>query len=222
MVEASRRHPVVTLAALYGAGGSVVGPRVAERLGVQFVARGVPRAVAEASGLPEQAVEQVDDEPQKRLSRITSSLGRLTTVTGEGGGAIERLDTQEGAIRAYIEEVLARTRNTGGVVLGRGGMVVLQSVPWALHVLLRGPREARVRQATVVLGIDEASSARRQGPADHARIGYVSRVYGVDGLDPSLYHLVLDSTALSLDTCVDLIVLAATARVNGFQPVEER
>jgi len=31
------RRPVVTVAAKYGAGGSVVGPRVAERLGVEFL-----------------------------------------------------------------------------------------------------------------------------------------------------------------------------------------
>ena len=32
-------RPVVTLAAFYGAGGTVVGPRVAERLGVAFLDR---------------------------------------------------------------------------------------------------------------------------------------------------------------------------------------
>ena len=30
--------------------------------------------------------------------------------------------------------------------------------------------------------------------------------HGVDGRDPSLYHLMLDSMAVDLDTCVDLIV----------------
>jgi hypothetical protein len=31
---------------------------------------------------------------------------------------------------------------SGGVALGRGGMVVLRDVPWALHVHLGGPPEA--------------------------------------------------------------------------------
>lgn len=34
MTTNGQHPPVVTLASLYGAGGSVVGPRVAERLGV--------------------------------------------------------------------------------------------------------------------------------------------------------------------------------------------
>ncbi len=37
--ESRRRAPVVALVALYGAGGSVVGPRMAERLGVEFLDR---------------------------------------------------------------------------------------------------------------------------------------------------------------------------------------
>jgi cytidylate kinase len=215
--EPPRRRPVVTLAALYGAGGTVVGPRVAERLGVEFVDRDVPRAVAAASGLPESAVTQLGNERRTRLDRLAAGMSRLSTVTGEGGGAMERLDIQEGAVRAYIEEVLARSCETGGVILGRGGMVVLQSTPGVLHVHLRGPREARVRQAAAVLGIDEDAAARRQRSADDARMGYVSRMYGVDGLDSSLYHLVLDSTVLSLDTCVGLIVTAATARMDSLR-----
>ena len=38
---------------------------------------------------------------------------------------------------------------------------------------------------------------------------YVSAAYGVDGLDTDLYHLMLDSTSLDLDTCVDVIVAAS-------------
>jgi hypothetical protein len=203
---------VVTLAAQYGAGGSVVGPRVAERLGVPFLDRGIPHAVAAQSGLPEAAVAEVDDEPRAGPGRLTTSLRRLSTVTGGTGGSFERLDLQERTLRGHIEQFLSRTRVTGGVVLGRGGMAVLQSLPWALHVSLRGPREARIRQGAAIAGIDAETATGLQRAEDRARRRYVRQAYGVDGDDPSLYHVVLDSTALSLDACVDIIVDAATAR----------
>ncbi len=38
---------VVTISATYGAGGALVGPEVAERLGVPFVDRAIPVAVAD-------------------------------------------------------------------------------------------------------------------------------------------------------------------------------
>ena len=42
---------VVTISATYGAGGALVGPEVADRLGVPFVDRAVPVAVANDLGI---------------------------------------------------------------------------------------------------------------------------------------------------------------------------
>jgi cytidylate kinase len=214
MGNAPLHRPVVTLATLYGAGGRIVGPQVAERLGVDFLGPDVPRVIAAATGLSEEAVMQVDDEPRSWGSRFAANIGRLPTLTGDSGGSIERLDAQENHLRGRIEELLARSRQTGAVVLGHAGMVVLQSVPWALHVHLRGPRDARARQAAALYGIEETSAAHRQKQEDFARRDHARRVYGVDVDDVSLYHLVLDSTQLTLETCVDLIAEAANARLR--------
>jgi Cytidylate kinase-like family len=210
-----RHRPVVTLAALYGAGGSVVGPKVAERLSVPLLDRAIPETVAKQSGLPEDAVAGIDDQPRSTVQRVVASLGRSTTVSGGAAGSVERLDLQERSVRARIEEFLARSIVSGGVAIGRGGMVVLQSVPWALHVHLGGPLEARLRQRMALEGIDHDTAARRQRAEDRARTEYVRRAYGVDGADPALYHVMIDSTAVDLDTCVELIVAGAQARVRA-------
>ena len=205
---------MVTIAALYGAAGSVIAPRVAEQLGVPFLDRAIPETVAKRTGLPESAVEEVDEAPRSGIQRLTASLGRASTITGATGGSIELLDAEVRSIRNQIEEFLARASISGGVAVGRGGMVILRSVPWALHVHLGGPREARVAQRMALEGIDRATAEARQEAEDRARMSYVSRVYGVDGADPALYHLMLDSTALDVDTCVELIVTAARARTR--------
>jgi cytidylate kinase len=210
-----RYRPVVTLAALYGAGGSVVGPKVAERLAVPFLDRVIPEQVAKQTGLTADAVAAVDDQPRSSLQRLLASLGRSTTSSGGAAGSVERLDLQERAVRARIEDFLARSSVSGGVAVGRGGMVILRSVPWALHVYLGGPLEARLRQRMLLEGIDRDTAAWRQRVEDRTRIEYVRRAYGVDGTDPQLYHLMIDSTAVGLDTCVELIVAASHARVRA-------
>ncbi len=210
--------PVVTIAALYGAAGSVIAPKVAEQLGVPFLDRAIPETVAKRTGLPESAVEEVDEAPRSGIRRLTASLGRASTISGATGGSIELLDAEVRSIRGQIEEFLARASISGGVAVGRGGMVILRSVPWALHVHLGGPREARVAQRMALEGIDRATAEARQKAEDRARMSYVSRVYGVDGGDPALYHLMLDSTALHVDTCVELIVTAARARTRHPRP----
>ena len=42
-----------------------------------------------------------------------------------------------------------------------------------------------------------------------ARAAYVRRLYRVDPADASLYHMVIDSTAIPLDTVIELILTAA-------------
>ena len=215
---ATEHPPVVTIAALYGANGSVIAPRVAEQLGVPFLDRAIRETVAERTGLPESVVEDVEQGPRSGIQRLTATLGRASTITGATGGSIEQLDADVRSIQAQVEAFLAQASISGGVAVGRGGMVILRSVPWALHVYLGGPPEARVARRMALDGIDRATAEARQEAEDRARISYVSLVYGVDGVDPALYHLMLDSTALEADTCVELIVAAAQARTRHPRP----
>jgi hypothetical protein len=80
-----------------------------------------------------------------------------------------------------------------------------------LHVRLDGDVEARRRAATNRNRLDYAEAAKIQQSTDRARRAYVQHFYPRAGSweDPRHYHLVIDSTALSLDTCTDVIVLAA-------------
>ena len=91
---------------------------------------------------------------------------------------------------------------------------MLGAVPGVLHVMLGGPRDARVRQGMRLEGLDQRTAERRMDVTDRTRLGYVRREYGVDPEDPELFHLRIDSTALDLDTCVELIVAAAAARTR--------
>jgi Cytidylate kinase-like family len=77
-----------------------------------------------------------------------------------------------------------------------------------IHRLLA---ERRVFQGAAIEGISEEQARERLCAADKARTAYVRRLYRTDPADPSLYHLVIDSTAMPLDTVIELIVPAARA-----------
>jgi cytidylate kinase len=207
--------PVVTLAALHGTGGSVVGPRVAERLRVEFFDRAISSAIAERAGLTERAAAAVDDRPRRGVDRLVSNLARVTDARTATGRPVERVDLEERRLRSEIEAFLVRASRAGGVVLGRGGAVVLDSVPGVLHVYLGGPRDGRVEQVMEAERVDRPTAQRRVRAHDRARREYVQDFYGVDGDDPSLYHLVLDAVALGVDGCVALIVLASNYRTGS-------
>jgi cytidylate kinase len=215
--QPARLPALVTIAALYGAGGSRIGPRVAERLGVQFLDRAIPSSVARRAGLPEAAVAEVDEKPRSGWQRLLALLGRASPATG-ASDQVERLDLEERRLRAEIEEFLAHASRAGGVVLGRGGAVVLADVPGALHVYLGGERNARVERVMESRGVDRATAARHVKANDLARRDYVKNTYGIDGDNPHLYHLMIDAIALGVDVCAELIVAAAQARVRQELP----
>lgn len=205
---------LVTLSAPYGAGGSVVGHRLAERLDVPFVDRAIPAQVAERLDVPVDDAhahdEQAPDSFLDRLLRgfIGTDIGVPAPLPAEGF-------TSEDFRRA-TEEVLLRQAATGeGVILGRGGMIVLRDELRVLRVRLHGPVERRVRQAMALGSVDEQTARDALARLDRAQSDYVRQFYGADIHDCGLYHLVIDSTVVELDACIELIVLAAEAVSGG-------
>jgi cytidylate kinase len=123
----------------------------------------------------------------------------------------ELLPDQAG--REQIEREIRELAAGGeGVILGRGAAVILHDDERALHVLLDAPREARVRQAMEIEGLDHEAADRRLARVDRFRHAYVETVYGVDLHEPGMCQLVIDSTAIPLDDCVELIATAAMSR----------
>jgi cytidylate kinase len=94
------------------------------------------------------------------------------------------------------------------VILGRAAAVVLGR-DRGFHVRLDGPPARRIIQGATVEGVSQEQASARMQTADKARAAYVRRLYRVDPADASLYHLVIDSTAIPLDTVIELILTAA-------------
>ena len=200
--------PVVTVSATYGTGGSRIARAVADELGLPFVDRAIPGAVAAELGLSLPDAEAHDDAGPRGLERIMRSLAAVGPVSGVDF----RTDFGDRTFCDATEAVICRhAESTGGVILGRAGAVVLQHRPRTLHVRLDGPISRRVANAMRLEGIDQATADRRRRDNDTARAAYVRSFYGADAADPALYHLVLDSTALDRQTCADVIARAARA-----------
>jgi cytidylate kinase len=205
--------PVVTISASYGAGGSHVGPRVAERLGVPFVDRAIPVVVAERLTVPLSDALRHDEAVRSVLERL---LVRFAPAAQAFSGATPHHDLldERTYLQATEEVIRERARSGDAVILGRAGAVVLQDEPGALHVRLDGPEDLRLEQAMAIEGVDRETAKRHMRETDRAREAYVQQFYGVDARDASLYDLVVDSTVIGLDTCVELIGLAAADRAS--------
>ena len=201
--------PLITISASYGAGGSRVGPLLAERLDVPFTERVMRRRVADRIAGPLVEAKRGQQPLGLSLSRILREIaGDRSHPTAVSDHAEAIADDE---YRRAHEEAIRGLINDGGVILGRAAAVVLRDVPRALHVRMSGPVELRIQQAMLVEDIDHATARWRQATEDLARDAYVRHFYGVDPEDPELYHLTIDSTRLTLEACVEAIAAAALA-----------
>ena len=199
---------VITVSAPYGSSGSLIAPALATRLGLPFADRLIPARGGEPAA---ECGEQLTEE-ERLASRRTSFLDRLAHLTGGLGLPVPAGNDIGDHVRDQVERsVRDMAAGAGGVILGRGAMVVLAGHPAAFHVRLDGPEERRAARAMALEGIDEATARDRMAETDRARARYFNRLYALDAADAALYHLVVDSTVLPVDVCVRLVVDAATS-----------
>jgi len=201
---------LITVSASYGAGGSVVAPALAQRLGLPFLQR-----VTTSEGHPappgpcdeQMTAEEVKATPVHRLlASFTQAMPAGPTQSPPS------THHQDHNLRSHGEAGIQRLLATGegGVILGRAAAVVLGK-DRGYHVRLDGPPERRVAQGAVIEGIGEQEARARLRAADKARTAYVRRLYRCDPAGASLYHLVIDSTAIPLDAVIELILAAVRA-----------
>lgn len=196
---------IITVSARYGAGGSVVAPSVADALGFRFFDRAVPDGADPADAATGEAAGA---EPRTGgfWVRVLEAFAQMPADPSTGMLPV----TSDAALRSTAEQHLERFLARGeGVVLGWASAVVIAD---GYHVRLDGPSEARLRQAMALDGTLREDEARRQmKETDRIRALYWRRLYGREFSDMRPFHLVIDSTAVDLETVRDLITTGATA-----------
>jgi cytidylate kinase len=204
---------LVAISASYGAAGSRIGSRLAERLGVTFVDRAIPFAQAAKLDVP------LDEGAESRgwLERVLHGfVGASIAVPAPVPTA--STGTSEDFRRATEELLRSQAARGEGVIVGRAAVVVLRDDPQVLRVRLDGPAERRIEQAVRVFGASHEEAAEAVRKLDRTHDAYLRHFYGADIHDPSLYHVMLDTTVLPIEACVEMLAAAARAHQPTLAP----
>jgi cytidylate kinase len=196
--------PVVTLFETYGSGASYIGRRVAQALRVPFH----PQAFS--SEEIERAMAERENEGM--LSRVFSVLG--SSYAGLEGPAVAMAQQDNYDLVMDNTRTVTDAAREGGVIMGRNGAFILADWPGALHVLLDGPLQERIKRAAEESGIEVKRSAKRQKREDQVRADISIELYGWDPRETTRYDLVVNTGTMALDTCVDIIVEAARLKIG--------
>lgn len=202
------RRPVVTINELYGAGGSSLAPRVAEALDVPYAGLAFSSEDLERASSSNPTV--LADSAAGRTLRWLHTFSWPTidvNVAAESGDA----QVTSNMVRKNIGDVVNLVKDSGGVVVGRDSTAILGGMRGAVHIRIIGDLGDRVARASEELGITREVAAQRQVREDRMRPRMSRRLMGWEPNDMGRYHLIIDSSQMSLDEAVEEIVAAVEA-----------
>ena len=206
---------VVTVARELGCGGSYVGNRIAQTLGLRYVDREVLKLTAESFEMEEADLEHREERVDSFWDRLAASFTFGVPGIPEAPPLTAMLTDTDIFQREC--EVMARLAAEGDcVVVGRAGALVLPPTPGTINIFLRAPEEFRIQRVMEHYHAATRAQAKewiRQ--SDEARDRYVQQMTGHDWHCSRNYHACLDSSLMPLDDLGDLLVEMIRRTVAG-------
>jgi cytidylate kinase len=232
---------VITLSRQLGSSGEEIATEVAHTLGLRLIDAATINEAAQRAGVPRVALAEMEHEGERGLANQVLKALRTMPALGSGpsgpGLPASAEDTSQrgltsitfpfiglfsptvppisASLEGYVRMVglvirgLAHEGNV--LILGRGGQVLLKNHPGALHIQTVAPRNYRVQVIAARYGLDARDSQNRVRASDRARSDYLRRYHDADWLDPTLYHLVINSGRVPVATAAELIIAAQFA-----------
>jgi cytidylate kinase len=101
------------------------------------------------------------------------------------------------------------------VIVGRGSQVLLRHLPQTFHLQVVAPFEKRVEMIMEREGLGHREAIARVKASDQSRREYLRRYHGVEWLEPTLYHLVINTGKITIPLVVELVVAAQREAKNA-------
>lgn len=213
---------LVTVSRQLGSGGDAIAAEVAAHLGLRLVDRETVHAAALAAGVPDDLLARLMYEGQRSLAaEILDSLASpMSPAAARSAQASPLLGafapvlpasavSIEDAARAVGRVIQDLARQDNVLILGQGGQMWLAGWPGACHVQIVAPMTERVRRLVQRDRGSPSAARRRLRASDQARADYLARYHNVNWLDPLLYHLIINTGQMPLESAVALVEQAA-------------
>jgi cytidylate kinase len=195
---------VVTISRQFGAGGKTLGKMIADEMGYTFAESDIIQRIAKEANVSTNWVQAFEKEAGSRLSRLISGMVSKRWVDRILKDERGYLDEQ--GYLDYLVLIVAQIADEGDVVIiGRGSQYILNDHPDAVHVLLIDNLEDRIR--FIMKNYDMSARRAEQWVAteDRRRSSLYGKLQKTDYDNPSLYHLVINTGRVPLESAKQMV-----------------
>lgn len=185
---------VVTISRQFASLGRTISQRLSEKLGVEFWDRDIVEAAAKRMG---HTVSTISDEEEKaKNSFFLRKKYRMSLATYSINDEI--FETEKNII-------LDEAKRESCIIVGRCGDYILKDFPNHLSVYIYAPYEARLRNCTEALMMDEKTAKKMIREVDMARNYYRQRYCPGIRTEADCRHLMIDSSRFGVDGTAEII-----------------
>ena len=187
------KNRVITISREFGSGGRTIGKQTAEKLGIPCYDAEIIQAMAQETGFaPDYVQEAGEYAPGGFLSNAFSN--RMFGPTNE--------DILWEHQYKVITDLAAKEPC---VIVGRCADYILRDKADCLKVFIHADMTFRAKRIVEVYGEREQSPEERLRDKDKRRAAYHRFYTDMKWGHAQNYHLTLDSGAIGIDKCVDII-----------------
>lgn len=191
---------IITIGRQFCSGGSEIGRKLSERLGIPYYDKNLYEFAAKNRGLSTEYVKEIEETP------TGSFLYSMAMFPYVDFGADNMIPSGIAIAADQTSYIIEKAKEGPCIFVGRCADSVLGDRKDVLNVFIYADMESRLKRAKERYGLSEKEAAKSIQQTDKYRASY----YNMNsqkkkwGMKES-YHLMLDSGTLGVDTIVDIL-----------------
>lgn len=187
---------VITVSREFGSGGRTIGKAVAARLGIPCYDAEVIDKIAQESGLAKEYIAE-NGEYAPYGSHFANAFSSRRSFDG--------FSMQDYIWSVQRKVILDLAQKESCVIVGRCADYILREEADCLRVFIHADMNKRAERIVKVYGEREDSPKKRLQDKDKRRKAYYRFYTDMEWGIAQNYHVSLDSGALGIETCTDVI-----------------
>lgn len=197
-------NQIYTIGRELGSGGYSVAKKLAERLGINFYDKELLQQAAKNSGYCREIFENHDEKP---TSSFLYSLVMDTYSGGHFSTAPFDMPLNHKIFLAQFDTIKNIAAQESCVIVGRCADYALAENPKCMNIFIRADREDRIRNVSKRFDLTDNKARDMIQKMDKQRASYYNYFTSKKWGDSRSYDLCLNTSRLTTDDCVDLILM---------------
>lgn len=196
------KNYIVTIARQYGAGGRLVGHKLADRLGAEYIDNNIIVKAAKINGIDVEVLKSFDEKPGSVINGffvMPMQNGNLFTPMYSDMEVRDKL--------FYTQAKIIREETAGkmAVVVGRCGDYILRDRDNLIRIFLYADEQCRMDRIINEYKIKPTKMRKFLKKADKQRASYSNTYSDTEWGNPINYELAINTSKLTPEQVVEII-----------------